>query len=176
MISQVWHKFCPSLCWKTKLVRISRPLMQYPLNKSKREPPWENRGTSSEINPCHRTAVTEKTVCPHCLTLPHLVPPAMTFHYYRVTAAKLPCSYQQEGKLVTIMINKTALAQTMLREGSLWRNQMLEVSGMKYQHHPVAPLICFLLFWGQKGPDAARPPQKEERCFFLGVSLSFGWC
>lgn len=176
MISQVWHKFCPTLHWKTKLVRINRPLMQYPLNKSKREPPWENRGTSSEINPWHQTAVTEKAVCPHCLTLPHLVPPAMTFHYYRVTAAKLPCSYQQEGKLVMIMINKTTLAQPMLREGSLWRNQMLEVSGMKYQHHPVAPLIRFLLFRGQKGPDAARPPQKEERCFFLGFSLSFGWC
>jgi len=36
-----------------------------------------------------------------------------------MTAANLPCSYQQDKKLVMIMINKTALAQPMPREDGL---------------------------------------------------------
>lgn len=178
MISKAWNKFYCTLHRKAKLVRFNRPFMQYPLNTSKREPSWENRGISSQINPCHRTTVTEKTVCSQLFNFATFCTTYKDISLLWSDSSKTTMQLSAGKEISDVMINKTALTWPMLREDSLQRNQILQVPGMKYQHHPVVPLICFLLVWVKR--DCMWPGKIRMKSiisfWIFSCPLSYGWC
>lgn len=43
------------------------------------------------------------------------------------------------------------------------KEQILQVSGMNYQHHPVVPLLCFLFVWVER--EWMWPGKLKRRSF-----------